>query len=195
MRRAMTWLGATAALSVLAAGCVAATDEDDLGEARQAQIDPGMRNYVIYTLWVSGSPIGKVLVTGSTAGAGFDANREYWYLTQNASNGAALTFVGGTSEYWSNPPSGLGTLSFVTQRRPLWGSDTPAGSMLLETNPLTGERVGIDWQMGSSHGSWSGSITWWHSSTGNIFGPSTVNTVSPGTPASGTWYSYTTTPL
>lgn len=138
--------------------------------------------------------MGTVLVT-ATAGGGYTANREYWYLTSNLSNSASYTFSGGTSEYWSSPPSGLGTLSFVTQRTPTWTSGTPSGTFPLHSNALTGERVGMNWQMTFSRGSWTGSITWWHSSTGNVFGPGTSTTLSPGTPPSGTWYSYTTSPL
>jgi hypothetical protein len=180
----------------LSTGCVAeqASDEE-LGAAQEAQIDPGVRNYVLYGLLQGGVQIGKVLVTGSVAGAGFDANREYWYLATNVNTGSPLTFSGGTSQDWSNPPSGLGTLSFVTQRTPTWTSGTPRGTMLLESNALTGERVGINWGMSVSGGVWSGSITWWHSNTNNIFGPSTTNTLSPGTPSSGTWYYYVTSPL
>jgi hypothetical protein len=172
-----------------------ATSELPNADRRTQQIDPGVRNYLLYNLMQAGVSIGKVLVTGATAGAGFDANREYWYLTTNVNTGSPVTFVGGTSEYWSNPPSGLGTLSFVTNRTPTWTSGTPRGTMLLESNALTGERIGINWAMTESGGVWSGSITWWHSNTNNVFGPSTNNTLSPGTPATGTWYYYSTSPL
>ncbi|MFT3770048.1 MAG: caspase family protein [Minicystis sp.] len=161
------------------------------------QIDPSNKGYVCYTLSLpNGTTIGKVIVT-NTSGAGFDANREYWYLTQNVSMGSAITFTSGAAEDWTNPPSGLGTLSFKTNRTPTWTSGTPSASttLLLETNVLTGERIGINWQMTVSHGSWGGSITWWHNSQSNIFGPSETNTLSPGLPASGTWYYYTTAPL
>jgi hypothetical protein len=158
------------------------------------QIDPGLRDYVLYSISQNGSQIGQVLVTNTTGG-GYDGQTEYWYLVTNVSMGSSLTFTSGASEYWSTPPSGLGTLSFKTQRRPTWTSGTPSGTLLLETNPITGERVGINWGMSYTRSGWTGSITWWHSTTGNVFGPSQTNTLSPGSPASGTWYYFTTAPL
>jgi len=184
-------LAATASL-----GCVAgSTDgaDEDTDEAAQAQIDP-FRDYTIYDVTQSNVLIGKLLVT-ATSGLGYTASREYWYLYQNVSSSSPVTFTSGRNELWSNPPSGLGTLSFVTYDRPSWSSATPSGTMLLQDNPFTGERVGIDWHMTVFGGTWSGYITWWHSDTGYIFGPGQVNTLSPATPPAGTWYSYTTTPL
>lgn len=197
--RAMTWFGATAmlsGLSVLSLGCaMAPADDEGVSEAREAQIDPGVKGYVLYQLVDAvGILKGKVLVT-NTAGGGFSANREYWYMSANLSNSGTYTFVGGTSEDWTSPPSGLGTLSFVTQRTPTWTSGTPSGTFPVYSNSLTGERVGMDWQMTLSHGTWGGSITWWHSNTNNIFGPGTSTTLASGTPPSGTWYSYSTSPL
>ncbi|APR79433.1 Hypothetical protein A7982_04780 [Minicystis rosea] len=161
------------------------------------QIDPGWKDYTLYSVSLpNGTSIGKVLVT-NTAGAGYTANREYWYLTSNPTMSNGLVFTGAAPEYWSNPPSGLGTLSFKTNRTPTWTSGTPSSStsILLETNALTGDRIGINWQMTASHGTWGGSITWWHNSQTNIFAPSTTDTLTYGTPASGTWYYYTTAPL
>lgn len=171
------------------------TTEMPDGGFKTEQVDPGMRDYVVYQILdQAGVLLGQILVT-NTAGAGYDANREYWYMTTNLSNSGTYTFVGGAAKYWSTPPSGLGTLSFKTVRTPTWTSGTPSGTMLLYTNALTGERIGINWGMTVSHGSWGGSIVWWHSTTGNLFGPGTSTTLTSGTPASGTWYSFTTTPL
>ncbi len=204
MTLAMKWLGATAVLSGLAAlsmGCAleGADDEnvgdEDVGEAQAAQLDPGMKDWVVYQIQDPfGALMGKVLVT-ATSGGGFTANREYWYMSTNPSGSSSLTFVGGTPQYWSTPPSGLGTLSFTTLRGPTWTSGTPSGTMLLRTNVFTGERVGLDWHMSVDSGVWSGYITWWHSTTGTIFYPGTTNALSPGTPATGTWYYDTITPL
>lgn len=202
MMRSMKWLSATAAISSLAAlsiGCAAGGADDDetevVGEAQQAQLDPGLKDYAIYTVRDSGVTVGRVLVTRTSSSLGYAADREYWYMTANLSNSSTVTFVSRSSEYWSNPPSGLGTLSFVTERRPTWTSSTPSGTFPLYTDSYTGERIGMDWQMNVSHGNWWGSITWWHSNTDDIFGPGPSTTLSPGTPAAGTWYQFTTPPL
>jgi hypothetical protein len=198
MNRSSSWaFGAILGLSAAAIlpGCVAGSaDGEFVAEAGEAQIEPVDLDYVIYTMTQGGVQIGKVLVT-STAGSGFDANREYWYMSSNVSMGSSLTFHTGTPSTWSTPPSGLGTLSFVTNRTPTWTSGTPRGTLLLESITGTSEKVGINWGMTVSGGVWSGSITWWHSSTGNVFGASTTNTLSPGTPPAGTWYYDVTSPL
>lgn len=166
------------------------------GGFKTEQLDPGFRDYVIYEIRDASSVLrGKVLVT-RTAGGGYQANREYWYLSANLSNGNTYTFTGGTAQAWSTPPSGLGTLSFKTNRTPTWSSGTPSGTMLNYSNPFTGENIAMDWQMTASRsGGWSGSITWWHSNTNDIFGPGTSTTLASGTPSAGTWYAYTTLPL
>ncbi|MFO0571623.1 MAG: hypothetical protein U0263_38700 [Polyangiaceae bacterium] len=46
-----------------------------------------------------------------------------------------------------------------------------------------------------SAGTWSGNIVWWSTGTGNLFGPSQTNVLSPSTPPPGTWSSFTTSPL
>src|SRR5262249_4277247 len=121
MRVATLWLAVLLAAGVPACGAADGDEggEGSLGAASQAQLEPpGWKDYLIYTLAdVYGNQVGKVLVT-ATAGDGYAANREYWYMTSNLSNSSAVTFSGGTSQYWSNPPSGLGTLSFTTVRTP-----------------------------------------------------------------------------
>lgn len=188
-------------LAVGPLGCVAGDgvgeggEDGDVGEAREAQIDPGNKDWLGYDIRdTAGTLKARVIVT-ATSGGGFTANREYWYVSSNLSNSGTYAITGGTPQYWSSPPSGLGTLSFVTNRTPTWTSGTPSGTMLLHTNPITGERIGIDWGMTVSHGTWGGSITWWHSSAGNLFGAGSATTLASGTPASGTWYSFTTAPL
>lgn len=108
---------------------------------------------------------------------------------------AALTFASGAAQTWSTPPSGLGTLSFKTARRPVWVSGTPAGTLLYESIPGSSLKHAVDWRMTVSAGTWSGNIVWWSTGTGNLFGPSQTNVVSPSTPPPGTWSSFTTSPL
>src|SRR5262245_41938161 len=116
MMRAMNRFGAAALLSGLAlplAGCaVDRAADEDVGKAQTAQLDPGDRDYLVYTIWQNSAQIGKVLVT-ATKGAGYDEAVEYWYMTSNASMGSSLTFSAEGGDYWADPPSGLGTLSFT----------------------------------------------------------------------------------
>ena len=125
---------------------------------------------------------------------GYAADREYWYLTSNLSNSAGVTFSGGSSQYWSTTPSGLGTLSFTTARTPTWTVGVSSGSMLSYSNALTGEYDGMSWGMSNANGPWTGSITWWHSSTGNLFGSGVSRTLSP-TSTSYSGYHYVSNPL
>lgn len=171
-----------------------ATAERPNGDFKTAQLDPGTKGYLIYELTQNGNPIGQVLVT-NTAGGGYEANREYWYLTQNVSMASALTFTSGAAQYWTTPPSGLSTLSFVTERRPTWTTATPSGTLLVETVAGTTQRYAIKWQMTANHGTWGGSITWWNTSTGNMFGENQTNTLTPGAPPTASWKRFITAPL
>ena len=194
MRALSFSLAGLLAVGVSACGGVEGGD-GPLGAAQQAQVDPGSKDYLIYTLTDgSGSQLGQLLVT-ATAGDGYAANREYWYLTTNLSNSSAVTFTGGTSEYWSTPPSGLGTLSFTTERTPTWTLGTERGSALVYSNSLTGEYESIHWGMTDTGGTWSGSISWWSNATGNLFGPGVSRTLSPQSRTAGSRYNYVTSPL
>ncbi len=115
-------------------------------------------------------------------------------MTSNISNASAITISGGTSQYWSSPPSGLGTLSFKLARTPTWTSNSSTGSMLVYTSSLTGEYAAINWQMSNVNGAWTGKIIWWHSSTSNILGENISWTFSP-TSTRGTYYRYISEPL
>jgi hypothetical protein len=181
-------------LAIGASACGGEDVDGPLGDAPQAQIDPGNKDYVIYALTDgSGAQVGQVLVT-RTAGDGFAADREYWYMTSNLSNGAAVTFAGGTAKTWKSHPNGLGTLSFTTVRTPTWTFGASSESMLAYDNSVNGEYDGMTWQMSNASGTWSGSITWWSLGTGNLFGPGVTRTLSP-TSASVTGYYYVSAPL
>jgi len=142
-------------LAVGVTACSGEAPDDPVGASQQAQIVPPMKDYVVYTLMNdAGLQLGQVLVT-ATAGDGYAANTEYWYMTSNLSNSSAVTFVGGTPEYWSTPPTGLGTLSFSTSRTPTWSSATARGTYPVYSNALTGEYDGLNWQMTNTGGTWS----------------------------------------
>lgn len=164
------------------------------GRFKTAQLDPGYKDWIVYTVTQGLTQRGKVLVT-RTAGGGYDADREYWFLTSNISMGSAVTFTSGADEYWSNPPSGLGTLSFKTERRPTWTSGTPSGTLLCQTVSGTAQKYAINWQMTVNHGSWSGSTTWWSTSTGNMWGEGQTNVLNPSSPPAGSWNYFVTSPI
>jgi hypothetical protein len=189
-------IGALAVLHQGLHGHPGETKELPDGGFKTEELDSGVRDYLKYTITNSvGTVLGVVIATNTAGGGIYDANYEYWYMYSNVSMSAAVTITSGPSQYWSTPPTDLGTLSFRTNRIPSWTSSTPRGTLLLETNAFTGQRIGMKWAMSESGGVWTGTITWWNSLTGNLFGPSQTNTVSPGTPASGTWYFYTNSPV
>jgi hypothetical protein len=132
-----------------------------------AQIDPGAFDYVIYTLTNdAGYQLGQILVTATaSASLGYEANKEYWYLTSNLSNTAAVTFAGGSALTWSTTPS-MGTLSFVTARSTSWQSANPVGTMLIHTGTT---EWGLQWNMAWDGSVWTGNMTWYStSSTGTV---------------------------
>jgi hypothetical protein len=58
----------------------------------------------------------------------------------------------------------------------------------------------LNWNMGGTNGGcsvceWTGSITWYHTSTDNVFGAKQSATLSPSSSYGGSWYSYVATPL
>jgi hypothetical protein len=177
-------------------GCVAPDDEAPLGEAAEAQVDPLSLDYALYQIQQDGTSAGHLLVT-RTAGLGYDANREYWYLNRNLSSTSTLTFSGGTAHTWAAPPN-LIHLSFVTARTPEWVSGTPKGALLQETYVKDGVTLhtGIDWRITITAGvGWGGYIKWWHSNHDSILGPKQTDTFVYEPHVESTWYSYTTAPL
>jgi Caspase domain len=184
-------------LAVLQHGVVAEPGETTRRPDRVAmprQLDPGFLGYTVYALNNSaGGLMGQVLVTNTANGA-FAAQTEYWYMYENLSNTAPFTINGGTSQPWTNPPTGLGTLSFATTATPTWSSGAVTGSLPCFSNTRSLDFYAINWQMSNSGGTWTGSITWWHSSATNLLGPSQSITFTPNR-TSGTHYYYVATPL
>jgi hypothetical protein len=193
-----TIVGLAALLALGATACGGAEDGTEpgvLGVASEAQLQPDYKDYTIYALTQNGSQIGQVLVATTADGTTYAANREYWYMTSNVSTSYSLTFTSGAGEYWSSPPSGLGTLSFTMDQRASWTGATPQGSKFKYMSQIGLPVVLIDWEMTQSGGTWSGSIYWYHNTTTNVFGPSETNTGTFSVSPSGTWYEYTANPL
>src|SRR5262249_917882 len=132
------------------AGHEGETHDRPHGAFKAQEPDPGIKDYLIYNLTQGAVTGGKVPVAHPTRG-GCTAGNEYFYMTANVSMSSSLTISSGASQNWSNPPSGLGTLSFTMPQRPTWSSGTPSGTLLCHTNNLTGDKVCINWQMSESH--------------------------------------------
>jgi hypothetical protein len=165
-----------------------------LAPGARAELDGGVDNYLIYKLAQSGATIGQVLVT-NTEGDGYGAATEYWYMTANVAPRAAVTLTPGTSQSWTNPPSGLGTLSFTMANTTTWSRGTRSGTIYTYNNEGTGEYEGMQWAMSESGGVWSGSITWWQlGDTGTLFAPGGGRILTPVV-ASGTAYYIVNSPI
>ncbi len=150
------------------------------GDFKTKEIDPGTKDYIIYSvLDVTGAQIGQILVTTTASGI-YSANREYWYVTTNLSNSTGATFVPGTAEYWSTPPSGLGTLSFTMSSTFTWTGGSYHGTLPTGAS-ATGIYLAMNWQVVVSAGVWLGNVIWWQgNSTGTIFGGTASTTLTPG---------------
>ena len=158
----------------------------------RAELDSGTSQYLIYGMSQGGTQIGRVLVA-LTEGGGYAPNHEYWYMTANVSSRTAVTITGGASKSWSNPPTGLGTLSFLMANTSSWSRGTRSG--IMHTYEGIGEYEAMHWQMVETSGVWTGSITWWQNSTsGHLFGAGVARTLTPLS-TSGTAYYINNTPL
>lgn len=165
-----------------------------LSGSATAQIDP-LRDYTVYTFEQNGAVVGRVLVTGS-AGGGFDAHREYWYLTGNLSTDAPLKVVSRRAQLWNQAPTNLGKLSFVTRQQPEWTATKKPTKVLMAKGAQANEYVGLEWKITKRDGKWTGQINWYHTSTGLIWGENQSNLLEPGNfPATEHCYRYVSRPL
>src|ERR1700722_16074418 len=108
-----------------------------LAPGARAELDPGTRDFLVYTLVQNSATVGYVLAT-RTDGGGYAANCEYWFMTANVSS-------------WSAPPSGLGTLSFVMASSTSWTRGTQSGNFHAYA-PGEPEYIGLEWAMVESAG-------------------------------------------
>jgi hypothetical protein len=187
-------LSSAVILAIGLSGCSVEAGDEPVGTTAQAEIDPGTKDYIIYNVVDANlSQLAQVLVT-ATAGGGYAANREYWYVTTNLSNTSGATFEPGTSENWTTPPSGLGTLSFTMASSSSWTSGSFLGRLPTGFS-ATGVFLAMNWQMVETAGVWSGNIIWWNgNSTGTLFGGTAATTLTPGH-VSGSHYYFDNTPL
>ncbi len=166
------------------------------------QIDPGEKDYRIYTLEWSGSQIGQILVPHTSNALGtILPGTEYWYMTANISSVIRITslVVSWVDYTWAaNPSPSLGALSFTMPQNPSWSS-TSAPSSSSMTFVRNGQFAAVlVWGLTVSGGVWSGSLDWYTTSGQNsVFGgtgSTTSVTMTSYTAPSVSWYRSTLTP-
>lgn len=164
------------------------------------EIDPGDRDYRIYTLDWNGSIIGSILVPRVSNGSGsYQAGTEYWYMTSNiTSMSTATNLVISWRDYdWTTAPS-PGTLTFTTPQSPAWSATTvPSSSaMTFVRNGQFG--VTLIWELVEGR-TWSGALRWYSTSGQNtVFGgtgTTTQLTLTSYTTPTVSWFVATTSPV
>lgn len=191
-----------AASIVMVTGCVgvdeAQTPEGRVGKARQSQIDPGHRDYIIYRFIDNDEALlAEVLVTATSHG-GFAANTEYWRIPNltDLQSATKLHMVADDDpQEWP-----VGALSFtwdfhVPQGE--WsGSSTPSGTKFIGTDANSNTAVFDPSALTKSGATWGGTLTWWYSDDASWVstGGAGSFTLDAGTVPSGTWYTIVGTP-
>lgn len=164
------------------------------------EIDPGERDYRVYTFVWNSNTLGSVLIpNNSNPGGSLLAGTEYWYMTSNITTTYHQTnlVVSWVDYTWATTPS-LGTLSFTMPQSASWSSSSApsSGTMTFVKNGQFG--VALVWGLTNASGVWGGQLDW-YSTTGQdtIFGgagATTSVTLSSYLSPSVSWYHATTTP-
>jgi uncharacterized caspase-like protein len=191
-------------LAVLQSGLVPQpTSSEPNASPTPMQLDPGEKDYRIYTLDWSGSTIGQILVPHTSNSLGtILPGTEYWYMTANITSVIRITnlVISWVDYTWAaNPSPSLGTLSFTMPQNPSWSSTSApsSGSMTFVKNGQFG--VVLVWGLTLSGGGvWGGALDWYTTSGQNsVFGGTgstvSVTMTSFATP-SVSWYRATLTP-
>jgi hypothetical protein len=166
------------------------------------QIDPGEKDYRIYTINWNGATIGSILVPHVTNSLGtLLSGTEYWYMTANITTSTRQTdlVISWVDYTWAASPSpSLGTLSFTMPQNPVWSSTIApsSGALTFVKNGQFG--VVMVWALTLTGGTWGGSLDWYTTSGQNtVFGgtgtTSSVTMASYLTPTV-SWYRATMTP-
>ena len=163
------------------------------------QIDPGEKDYRLYTLNWNGGAIGSILVPRTSNPSGsLLKGTEYWYMTSNiTSTTSATNLIMSWQDYdWSTtPPSG--TLSFTMPQSPSWTETTApsSSSMTFVKNGQFG--VTLIWGLNQGR-TWTGSLRWYSTSGQNtVFGgtgSTTQATLTSYTTPTVTWFGAITYP-
>jgi hypothetical protein len=162
-------------ITLAATGCGPAGDSDEeaVGEAASAELDPGVRDYDIYSLKdQKGATVAKILRT-RTANGVFAADMEYRNVLSltGLKSATSLSLTGGGDKQWG------GGLTFAYSFKVPGGSWSGQASPPVRTqsnNLYMGydaiqNAVAIDMsQLAFADGVWGGSIQWWAGSPSNV---------------------------
>lgn len=166
------------------------------------QIDPGDKDYRIYSIDWNGILIGSILVPHVINSLGnFVPGTEYWFMTANISTTTRQTdlVISWVDYTWAASPSpSLGTLSFTMPQSPSWTavSAPSSGAMTFVKNGQFG--VVLVWGLTLSGGVWGGSLDWYTTSGQNRAfggtGATTSVTMASYLPPAVSWFRASTTP-
>ncbi len=96
------------------------------------QLDPGEKDYRIYTLEWNNNQIRQILIPHTSNALGtLLPGTEYWYMTANITSAIRITnlVVSWVDYTWAaNPSPSLGTLSFTMPQNPTWSSTSAPSS-------------------------------------------------------------------
>ena len=163
------------------------------------QVDPGDKDYRIYTMTWDGNPLGSILVPRASNPSGsFLKGTEYWYMPSNITSTTTTTnlVISWQDFEWStSPPSG--TLSFTMPQSPGWTETTApsSSSMTFVKNGQFG--VTLTWGLVQGR-TWTGSLRWYNTSGQNtVFGgtgSTTAVTLTSHTTPTVSWFIAATSP-
>lgn len=166
------------------------------------QIDPGDKDYRIYTLDWNGTTIGSILVAHISNALGtILPGTEYWYMTSNITTSTRQTnlVISWVDYTWAaNPNPSLGTLSFTMPQNPSWTATSAPSSSAMTFVKNNQFGVALVWGLTLTSGVWGGALDWYtttgqNSVFGGTGGTSSVTMASYLTPTV-SWYRASMTP-
>lgn len=130
------------------------------------QLDPGHRDYRLYTLYWSeqSTPLGQVLVP-NTASGDFQPGQEYWYMSENMEPEGETSLTFSWTDYaWGEGPIPSGAAFLLPQPLEFEGPQTPeqAPTLFSLVNPGNPQQVfALSWLLVGSAGDWGGNLDWY----------------------------------
>ncbi len=145
------------------------------------QLDPGFKDYRLYTLTWSGdeTPLGQIVVP-KVANGDFQVGTEYWFIVNNfaATSQTSLTFSW-VDKSWDDPPvEDVLAFDLPVAMNLSETTDPGASNMLfVYTDPTSGNQFALAWGLTGERNAWSGDLNWY--TTSQSFNPFTVPEGSP----------------